>query len=69
MRRIVKFVIGGRLHLSSLSFSFKSDKEIGEIKFERSDLKGVDRKSLHFLPNVERFSFASNGIEKLSPGG
>lgn len=51
-----------------LLFSFKCDKEVGEIKFDRSDLKGVDKQSLGSLPLVEKFSFATNGIEKLSPG-
>lgn len=49
-------------------FSFKCEKEIGEIKFERSNLKGVDKRALEALPNVAKFSFADNSIEKLSPG-
>lgn len=49
--------------------SFKCDKAIGEIKFESSGLKGIDTKSLSYLPNVEKMSFATNLIEKLSPGG
>lgn len=36
--------------------------------FERSNLKGVDKKALSELPRVEAFSFAENSIEQLSPG-
>lgn len=36
--------------------------------FERSNLKGVDKKALSELPRVESFSFAENSIEQLSPG-
>lgn len=47
---------------------FKCDRAVGEIKYERSNLKGIDKKALSHLSNVERFSFSNNSIEKLSPG-
>lgn len=51
-----------------LYYSFKCEKEVGEIKFDRSNLKGVDKKALSGLKKVARFSFSDNNIEKLSPG-
>lgn len=53
---------------NNLYYSFKCEKEVGEIKFDRSNLKGVDKKALSGLLKVERFSFSDNNIEKLSPG-
>lgn len=47
---------------------FKCDKEIGEIKFENSGLKGVDKKSLIYLPHVERITFEGNYITELVTG-
>lgn len=55
--------------MSSVLPVFKCDKKVEEIRFEDSSLKGLDKKSLSYLRNVEKFSFANNSIEKLSPGG